>query len=231
MLDTIFVGLFESTGYGPITVLQFLLCIGISLVIGLILSLMYRYKSQCTRSFLLTLAMLPAVVCVVILMVNGNIGAGVAIAGAFSLVRFRSVPGTAKEIGAIFLAMTTGLMTGMGQLGYAVLFALLMSAIWVLYQFVSTRNSAVLDKHRTLRITIPEDLNYTDVFTEPLNKYTSSAELVNVKTTNLGSLFKLTYRITLRSVTQEKALIDDLRCRNGNLEISLMRQEGNSNEL
>ena len=231
MLDTIFTGIFEGAAFGSFKVSQFILCIAVSLVIGLFIAAVYRFRSQYTSSFLLTLAILPATVCMVILMVNGNIGAGVAIAGAFSLVRFRSVPGTAKEIAAIFMAMTTGLMTGMGYLGYGVLFALIMGTIWVLYQWINAKHMATLGKNRTLRITIPEDLNYTDVFSEPLKTYTSSAELMGVKTTNLGSLFKLTYRITLRDVTKEKELIDALRCRNGNLEINITRQEGNSNEL
>ncbi len=231
IIDKIFTGIFEGSAYGSFRVSQFILCIGVSLIIGLAVAAIYRFRSQCTSSFLLTLAILPATVCMVILMVNGNIGAGVAIAGAFSLVRFRSVPGTAKEIAAIFLAMTTGLMTGMGYLGYAGLFVLIMGAIWMLYQWVTAKSMATLGKNRTLRITIPEDLNYTAVFDEPLKQYTSSAELMSVKTTNLGSLFKLTYRITLRDSSKEKELIDALRCRNGNLEINITRQEGNNNEL
>ena len=228
-MQEIFNSVFNTIGSMNISI--FLLCIGASLLIGLFLAAVYSYQSHCTRSFLLTLAMLPATVCVVILMVNGNIGAGVAIAGAFSLVRFRSVPGTAKEIGAIFLAMSTGLMTGMGYLAYAALFAVITGVIWLFYHVISARFLHSIEKNRTLRITVPEDLNYTEVFDEPLAQYTSSAELMSVKTTNLGSLFKLTYRIVLRDVAQEKALIDALRCRNGNLEINITRQEGNNNEL
>ncbi len=230
-MQAFFGSVFTNNSFGEMDVSIFLLCIGVSLLIGLFLAAVYRFKSQCTRSFLLTLAMLPATVCVVILMVNGNIGAGVAIAGAFSLVRFRSVPGTAKEIGAIFLTMSTGLMTGMGYLGYAALFALITGIIWLIYQWISVEFLKTMEKNRSLRITVPEDLNYTEVFDEPLAQYTSSSELMSVKTTNLGSLFKLTYRITLRDVKKEKEFIDALRCRNGNLEISITRQEGNNNEL
>ncbi len=231
MFDKFFTTIFDPNNYGAITISQFMLCIGVSLLIGLFVAAVYRFRNQCTGSFLLTLAILPAAVCMVILMVNGNVGTGVAVAGAFSLVRFRSVPGTAKEIAAIFLAMTTGLMTGMGQLGYAALFAMIMGTIWVLYQWISVRHLTSLGKNRILRITIPEDLNYTTVFDEPLKKFTSSAELMSVKTANLGSLFKLSYRVTLRDVTKEKEFIDALRCRNGNLEINIARQEGNINEL
>ncbi len=230
-MQAFFGSVFTNNSFGEMDVSIFLLCIGVSLLIGLFLAAVYRFKSQCTRSFLLTLAMLPATVCVVILMVNGNIGAGVAIAGAFSLVRFRSVPGTAKEIGAIFLTMSTGLMTGMGYLAYAALFALITGVIWLIYQWISVEFLKTMEKNRSLRITVPEDLNYTEVFDEPLEQYTSSSELMSVKTTNLGSLFKLTYRITLRDVKKEKEFIDALRCRNGNLEISITRQEGNNNEL
>lgn len=230
MFEKLFEGVFDEGLVTAIPVEKFLLCVGVALIVGIILALVYAYRSQYTRSFLLTLAVLPAVVCVVIMLVNGNIGAGVAVAGAFSLVRFRSVPGTAKEIGAIFVAMAAGLAAGMGYLGYAMLFTLILGAVWMLYERMGLGSRAgSLD--RMLRITVPEDLEYTTVFDEVLNYYTSSAELLRVKTTNLGSLFKLTYRIRLKNAAQEKELIDAIRCRNGNLEVSVGRQEGNSGEL
>lgn len=230
MFDRVFQGIFAQGLVATVPVTQFLLCMGVALTIGIILALVYAYRSQYTRSFLLTLAVLPAVVCVVIMMVNGNIGAGVAVAGAFSLVRFRSVPGTAKEIGAIFVAMAAGLVAGMGYLGYAVLFSLILGAAWMLYERLGLGSRAG-SVERVLRVTVPEDLEYTHVFDEVLEQFTSSAELVRVKTTNLGSLFKLTYRIRLKDAAQEKALIDAIRCRNGNLEVSVGRQEGSSGEL
>ena len=191
----------------------------------------YTYKSHYTKSFVLTLAMLPAVVCVVIMMVNGNVGAGVAVAGAFSLVRFRSVPGSAKEIGMIFLAMSAGMVTGMGYLGYAVLFSVVMGGVMLLYQMVNLGARKESAREKTLRITIPEDLDYTDVFDGLLEEYTNTSEIVSVKTTNMGSLFKLTYNITLKDLSKEKEFIDALRCRNGNLEISISRQEVQNYEL
>lgn len=203
----------------------------VSLMIGLILAFGYMYRSRYTKSFILTLALLPTVVCVVIMMVNGNVGAGVAVAGAFSLVRFRSVPGSAKEITMLFLAMTAGLMTGMGYLAFALLFTVLMSLLSVLYSqmdFGSSRNAAA---YKTLNITIPEDLDYTGVFDGILNYYTSAYELVRVKTTNMGSMFRLTYHLTLRDVSLEKEMIDKLRCRNGNLEITVSKQETAPAEL
>lgn len=230
MLDTLFQGIFNNTAT-TISVPKFLLCIAVSIAIGIFLSLVYACKTRCTKSFVVTLALLPAVVCVVIMMVNGNVGAGVAVAGAFSLVRFRSVPGSAKEIGTIFLAMGAGLIAGMGYLGYAVLFALILGGIMLLLNITHFGEKKTPDAERVLHITIPEDLNYGDVFDDLFAQYTSDCELTSVKTTNMGSLFKLNYRIILTDVSQEKALIDALRCRNGNLEISIARQEANTYEL
>ena len=230
MLDNLFQGIFDSGSVAVITVDKFLLCVGVALVLGVLLALVYAFRSHYTRSFLVTLAILPAVVCVVIMMVNGNIGAGVAVAGAFSLVRFRSAPGTAREIAAIFIAMATGLVAGMGYLGYAILFVVVLGLVWLLYEWLGFGNRST-NLERVLRITVPEDLEYTTAFDQPLSEHTSSAQLVRVKTTNLGSLFKLTYRIRLKSIEAEKALIDDIRCRNGNLEVSVGLQEGNNGEL
>ena len=231
MLNNLFTGLFDTSTTTTIAVGDFLLCIVVSLFIGLFLALTYIYKSRYTKSFVVTLAILPAVVCVVIMMVNGNVGAGVAVAGAFSLVRFRSVPGTAREIGTIFLAMGAGLIAGMGYLGFAVLFALVLGLCMVLYTQLGFGNGKKQSPDKTLRITIPEDLNYSEVFTDLMEEYTKHYELVKVKTTNMGSLFKLTYNITLKDVSKEKEFIDALRCRNGNLEICMMRQEINAAEL
>lgn len=177
----------------------------------------------------MTLAMIPAIVCAVIMMVNGNVGAGVATAGAFSLVRFRSLPGTAKEIGILFLAMGTGLITGMGYIAYGFLFAVVPSAVYMLYSQIGFGTKKQAAKQfalkKTMRITIPEDLDYTEIFDDLFEKYTKDNELVSVKTTNMGSLFRLTYDMTLKDKSMEKALIDDIRCRNGNLEITVSRQE------
>ncbi|MGF6376638.1 hypothetical protein M2140_001715 [Clostridiales Family XIII bacterium PM5-7] len=231
MLDQLFMGLFDSETTGTISLPDFLLCIACALVIGLCMAAGYMFQTRYTKSFVVTLALLPAVVCVVIMMVNGNVGTGVAVAGAFNLVRFRSVPGTAKEIVALFLAMGAGLITGMGYLGYSLLFAVLMSGMFMLYQrfdFGAQKNASV---YRTVNVTIPESLDYTDVFEEIFSAYTSSQELVRVKTTNMGSLFRLTYDIKLLDGSKEKELIDQLRCRNGNLEITVSKQETTVTEL
>lgn len=231
MLNQLFEGIFDTATTASISIPEFLLCVAISLAIGVFLALIYMYQSRYTRSFVVTLAMLPAVVCVVIMMVNGNVGAGVAVAGAFSLVRFRSVPGTAKEIGTIFLAMGAGLVAGMGYLGYAVLFALVLGLFMFLINISGIGQSKKPSKDKTLKITVPEDLNYTDMFEEIFSEYTTYHELIFVKTTNLGSLFKLNYNVTLKDISREKEFIDALRCRNGNLEICISRQEANIYEL
>ena len=230
MLENLFKGLFDSNT-AVISVTDFLLCLGFSLVLGLIMAFAYMYRTRYTKSFVVTLALLPAVVCIVIMLVNGNVGTGVAVAGAFSLVRFRSVPGTAKEICTLFLAMGAGLIAGMGYLGFAVLFTVIMCAMFILYNrldFGANKNAAT---YKTVAITIPEDLDYSGIFDDIFKEYTISHDLARVKSTNMGSMFKLTYNVTLRDVTKEKQMIDKIRCRNGNLEITISKQETGSSEL
>ena len=231
MFENLFKGLFDSDLTTVISVTDFMLCLGCSLVLGLVMALAYMYRTRYTKSFVVTLALLPAVVCIVIMMVNGNIGAGVAVAGAFSLVRFRSVPGTAKEICTLFLAMGAGLVAGMGYLGFAALFTVVMCVIFLLYNhldFGAKKNAAT---YKTLTIVIPEDLDYTGVFDDVFERYTTSFDLVRVKSTNMGSMFKLTYNVMLRDAVKEKDMIDKLRCRNGNLEITVSKQETAVSEL
>ena len=231
MHESIFRGLFDTDMTAVITVTDFLACVGVSLVLGLVLAFGYMYRTRYTKSFVVTLALLPAVVCVVIMMVNGNVGAGVAVAGAFSLVRFRSVPGTAKEITMLFLAMGAGLIAGMGYLAYAALFTVIMFAVSLVYNqlsFGAKKNAAV---YKTLNVTIPEDLDYSEVFEPILEEYADSFELMRVKTTNMGSLFRLTYNLCLKDPKREKEMIDKLRCRNGNLEITVSRQDTTVTEL
>lgn len=231
MLDSVFQGIFDAEYTAVISVTDFLLCLGTSLILGLIMALGYMYRTRYTKSFVITLALLPAVVCIVIMMVNGNVGTGVAVAGAFSLVRFRSVPGTAKEICTLFLAMGAGLIAGMGYLGFAVLFTLVMCLAFLLYNRLDLgagKNAAI---YKTLTVTIPEDLDYTQIFDEIFAEYVTSWSLLRVKTTNMGSMFRLTYNITLRDAAKEKEMLDALRCRNGNLEISVSRQDTSVTEL
>lgn len=231
MPDTLFRGLFDTDLTAVITVTDFLLCMGVSLVLGLVMALSYMYRTRYTKSFVITVALLPAVVCVVIMMVNGNVGTGVAVAGAFSLVRFRSVPGTAKEICTLFLAMGTGLITGMGYLGFAAIFTVVLCAFFLLYNRLDLGAKKNAAAYKMISITIPEDLDYTTIFDDIFEDYTVSHELAAVRTTNMGSLFRLTYLVTLRDVSSEKEMIDKIRCRNGNLEIAVTRQETSVSEL
>lgn len=231
MLENLFRGIFDSDITSVISVADFMACLGTALLLGLVMAVAYMYRTRYTKSFVVTLALLPAVVCVVIMMVNGNVGAGVAVAGAFSLVRFRSVPGTAKEICTLFLAMGAGLIVGMGYLGFAAIFTVVMCIVFVLYNcldFGVTKNAAT---YKIFTITIPEDLNYTEIFEDIFKEYAVSHELARVKTTNMGSLFRLTYYVTLKDVTKEKEMIDKIRCRNGNLEITVSKQETTVAEL
>ncbi len=222
---SIFNGIFSAA---TITIGQFSACVAVALVIGFFLMAIYSYKNKTTSSFKLTLALLPAVVCVVIMMVNGNIGTGVAVAGAFSLVRFRSAPGKAREIVTIFLAMGAGLIAGMGYLAYAVLFAVVLGIIVLLWnQFTGHGES----REKELRVTIPEDLDFSGIFDDIFQEYTTSCETISVKTANMGSLYKLKYHITLKDAARAKEMIDAIRCRNGNLEISLLNPEVNTNDL
>lgn len=229
MTFSIFNSIFSSTS-AVLSVADFLICLTVSLCIGLFLAGVSCYKSKYTQSFFLTMVILPAIVCVVIMMVNGNIGTGVAVAGAFSLVRFRSIPGTAKEIGAIFLAMGAGLMTGMGYLVYAALFALIMGLVTLLLNVFGV-GSHSKSEGMTLRITIPEDLNYSNAFQDLFDIYTTKAMLTAVKTTNMGSMFRLTYTVSMKKQADQKEFLDALRCRNGNLEISLANEATIATEL
>ena len=230
-MDKLFAGLFDTQLTQNISLEDFLICLAASVFCGILLAAVFSFGAQSSRSFSVTLGLIPAVVCVVIMMVNGNIGAGVAVAGAFSLVRFRSAPGTASEIATLFLAMGAGLITGMGYLAYAALFTLIMCAVLLLYRLAQARMSARQAAHKTLTVTIPEDLCYTEVFTDIWEEYTDVCELTRVKTTNMGSMLRLSYHVTLREPQREKELIDALRCRNGNLEISVSSAESAATEL
>lgn len=208
-----FRGVFDTDLTQVISITDFSLCVGGALVAGLLLALAYMVGTRYTKSFVATLALLPAVVCVIIMMVNG------------------SVPGSAKEIGAIFLAMGTGLVMGMGYIGYGFVIAMMLGGVSVLYHLVNFGSGKKSACYKTLHITIPEDLDYTGVFDDLLQRYTNRCELSQVKTTNMGSLLRLTYQLTLRDPKLEKEFIDQLRCRNGNLEITVSRQETASCEL
>ena len=225
MLESTFSSVFGTAEslVGAVSAADFLLCCAFSVVLGAVCAGVYMFRHSYSKNFVVTLALLPLIVQMVITLVNGNLGAGIAVMGVFNLVRFRSIPGSAKDIGSVFLAMAVGLATGMGFLGLACVFTVVVAVVNLL--FVLTPFGRPREPGKTLRITIPEDLDYTGVFDPILAQYATKSELKQVKTTNMGSLFKLTYDLTLRDGGQEKALIDTLRQRNGNLEISLCQQE------
>lgn len=206
-----------------------LLCTAASLIFGLCVAGVYMYKNQYSKSLALTLALIPATVQIVIMLTSGNIGAGVATAGAFNLVRFRSLPGKARDIGSLFFAMALGLVSGMGYLFYAFVFLVLIGAAsMALVRFRFGQGAA---DSRMLRILIPENLDYDGLFSDVFEKYTKSAELDAVKNTNMGSIYELTYSVRMKSDSMPKAFMDELRCRNGNLNILLTREIRGGEEL
>ena len=211
----------DSIISGSVTLPGFLLCTCSSAALGVLTALLFRWRSHVTASFSMTLALLPMAVQLVIMLVNGNLGVGVAIAGAFSLVRFRSAPGSGREIAAVFMTMALGLATGMGYLALAFLFWAL--AALFIGLLTLTRFGAEHDEERTLRITIPEDLDYDGLFDDLLGKYTAGARLDKVKTTNMGTLYELHYTVRLPEGAVKKEFIDALRARNGNLPVSCGR--------
>lgn len=228
-MNSIFQSVLTEQSTTSITNGAFFLCLLCSLVFGLIIAFVYSFRNSASKSFVMTLALLPAIVQVVILLVNGSIGAGIAVMGAFNLVRFRSIPGSAKEICSIFLAMAVGLATGMGYIVFAGFFVIIICAIQLIFNITKFGEKQSIKKE--LRITIPESLDYSGVFNEIFDKYTKSNELIEVKTTNMGSLYKLRYYIILKDQESEKQFLDDLRCRNGNLEISCCVAEFNREML
>lgn len=217
-----------TTALSAVSNKEFLICSLTSLGLGLIIAGAFSLASKCakgkakkSKGFAITLALLPVIVQVVIMLVNGNVGTGVAVMGAFGLVRFRSAPGTAEDICAIFLAMAVGLATGTDQLAIAAMLAVGVSIIYLIYTFLPFGNKQT--RARQLIVTIPESLNYDGAFDDIFDNYTASHELVSVKTTNMGSLFKLKYEVMFENSSDEKKLIDELRTRNGNLEIMCAR--------
>ena len=215
---------------GTLTISGFLYCTLASLVLGLGIAGLYMVKNTYSKGFVVTLALLPAIVqCVVILLVNGNVGTGVAVAGAFSLVRFRSVPGNARDIVSIFFAMAVGLATGMGYLFYALLFLVIIGVVNV--ALLCSRFGDGKANVRTLKITVPENLDYEGLFDDLLQQYATSYTLEKVRTTNMGSLFELSYTVRLKGDMPPKAFLDALRCRNGNLNIAVSRPHTVKEEL
>ena len=228
MLENLFKGLFDSASTTVIAPVTFLLCVGAALAIGGMIAFAASRAGRFHASFLTALTVLPALTAVTIMMVNGNVGAGVATAGAFSLVRFRSAAGSAKEIAMIFLSMVAGVIAGMGYLAYALLFAVVLSAVFMAMGRMDPSRDG---RQKVLRVTIPEDLDYDGVFDSALDAACEKRSLDSVRTAGMGALYRLTWSVTLRPGISEKAFIDRLRCLNGNLEVSLSRQATTESEL
>ena len=205
------------TAGAGLTLKSYLVALGTSLLCGLIVLLATSFKNNVTKSFAVTVLLLPAIVQTVIMMVNGNVGTGIAVAGAFSLVRFRSVPGTAREIASIFLAMTAGLASAAGYVGIAILFTAVISVIMLVFSLIPIKR----EREYELHVTVPESLNFDGAFDPIFKEYARSSRLVKTKTSSMGSLYKLTYILDLKDYSRSKEMIDKIRERNGNLEISL----------
>jgi len=200
-----------------------------SLLFGFVVALLYMFRNKHSKTIAMTLVVLPAIVQIIIMLANRNIGVGIAVAGAFSLIRFRSVPGNARDISCLFFAMALGFVTGMGYLLYGAVFLVLIGSVFFLLKCVVVGKKE--SKMRILRITIPEDLDYDSLFDDIFAKYTQGAELEKVRTSNMGSLYELTYLITLNETVISKAFMDELRCRNGNLKILFSRGQSEREEL
>ncbi|MGN1398903.1 MAG: DUF4956 domain-containing protein [Erysipelotrichaceae bacterium] len=220
MLESFINGLFNTYNVSTITFDSFLICVITGLISGIITAAAYKFKNNTSKSFAITIALLPAIIAIVIMTVNGNIGTSVAVAGAFTLIRFRSVPSSALQLTAVFITLASGLLIGSGYIFYGLLSTVILSSLLLLY------NVIVADKplNKTLQITIPENLNYSEVLDSILKQYTKEYQLIQVKTTNMGSLYRLTYNLKMKNGQDEKEMIDQLRCRNGNLEIALFNQ-------
>lgn len=221
MLDFAFSSLLTdvSSAASGVSALDFFICCAASLALGAAVAAIYMFRHAYSKNFVVTLALLPVIVQMVIMLVNGNIGAGIAVMGVFNLVRFRSIPGSAKDIGSVFLAMAVGLATGMGFIGLAALFVAVVAVANVAYVLSPFGSAAPADK--TLRISVPEDFDYEGAFDDVLGRFASEHELVSVETTNMGSLYQLEYRVRLTREGEQKRLLDEIRCRNGNLKVSL----------
>ena len=221
--------LFSSIFTSSFTLGQFLIAVLASMVLGFVVSIYYMFRNTYSKSFVPSLILIPAIECVVIIMINGNMGAGIAVAGSFALIRFRSARGSAKDLTAIFMAMAIGIICGTGYIGIAVLFTLIVCVVGMFLSFVKYGECDV--KLRYLKITVPENLNYDEVFEEVLNNYCSDYEIEKVKTLSLGSLFRVDYSIVMKDTSKIKAMIDDLRIRNNNLEIVCGKEAVSKEEL
>ncbi|MGM0124197.1 hypothetical protein IGI37_001571 [Enterococcus sp. AZ194] len=222
--------LVESNSTITAGVKEILICTMVSLILGIVVAYVHMYRNVYTKNFVITLAVLPILVQLVIMLVNGNLGTGVAILGAFSLIRFRSVAGGSREITSVFWSMGIGLATGMGYVGYVVLFSVITGAFLLLLNAVKFGETNKVAE-RDLKVTIPEDLDYPGLFDDLFEKYAYQVVTDSVRTTNMGSLYELRYHVKLKNVQMEKQLIDEIRVRNGNLPVISGKVSSNRDEL
>ncbi len=223
--------MFDSIYSSAVAPSEFFIMAAVSLVAGFLYSWIMSFRVRSTKRFFIVAALIPFVVAAVITFVNGNIGAGVAIGGAFSLIRFRSAQGSADEIAAILVAMGSGIAFGMGYIGYGIVILLVLSVLFLLLSFVPLFEHKSMAEDQLLRITIPESLEYNGTFDDIFAHYLKKYENAGVKTTGMGSMFRLSYKVQMKNPSEEKAFIDELRTKNGNLEISLLPYTETQNQL
>ena len=232
MVNSIFPTEFDPLVESYITKIEtwmFFACIGAAIGLGLIAAFCYMFKNNYSKTMVITIATLPPIVCVLIMLVSGSLGAAVAVGGVFALTRFRSAPGSAREITQIFLSMAVGLITGLGFIYIAMVLVVIIEAMAFIFSVTKFGESS--SKRRTLKVSIPEELDYTDVFDGIFDKYTTRATLVKVKLKNLGTIFQLTYDINLKDVQEEKKFIDEIRQKNANLDVICSRIVTGADEL
>ncbi len=221
--------MFSSIIGTSLTIQSFIICFAVSVLCGFIISYSYKLSYRSSENFLSTTALLPRMVMTVIMMVNGNLGIGIAVAGSFSLIRFRSLPGRASDIGTVFLAMAAGLACGTGYVSFALVLAVLCSVLMITLSKVSLFKQT--DTYKYLRIQVPEDMEFAAAFNEALAKYSDRTELVSCKTANLGTVYELCYELKLKDGVNLKELIDDMRVLNGNLAVNVNTNAPAASEL
>ena len=223
--------MFGSIYSTTVTPGQFFLMAATTVVFGIVYAWIMSFRIRSTKRFFIVAALIPFVVAAAITFVNGNIGAGVAVGGAFSLIRFRSAPGSADEIAAILIAMGSGIAFGMGYLGYGIVILLVLALLYLMLSELNIFEHTSMSEDRLLRITIPESLQYTGTFDDTFAHYCKSVENAGVKTTGMGSMFRLSFKIQMKDPSEEKEFIDELRTKNGNLEIAILPYTEKSNQL
>lgn len=223
--------MFDSIYSASVTASQFFLMALAALVTGFLYAWIMSFKVRSSGRFFAVISLIPFVVAAVITFVNGNIGAGVAVGGAFALIRFRSAQGNSEEIAAILIAMASGIAFGMGYIAYGVIIPVMLAGLTFLISLAPVFEHKRMSRDKLLRITIPESLEYHDVFDDIFAHYLSLHESVGVKTTGMGSMYRLSFRIRMKDPTEEKTFIDELRTRNGNLEIAILPYADAQNQL